>query len=137
MVDGGSLENCCTATYRGFESLRLREKEWQLVALATGCFGLLATGKLAFPVSTAGNSQVGPSGPTAAFYASQDPWLRDAGEAGIPPHHLRVSVVSGTHSLHPFQVRVPVQNLDRDPQKWAKMRVPFKFLDRDPRLTDS
>ena len=24
MVDGGSLENCCTATYRGFESLRLR-----------------------------------------------------------------------------------------------------------------
>ena len=24
MVDGGSLENCCTAMYRGFESLRLR-----------------------------------------------------------------------------------------------------------------
>ena len=25
MVDGGSLENCCTARYRGFESLFLRE----------------------------------------------------------------------------------------------------------------
>ncbi len=25
MVDGGSLENCCTARYRGFESLILRK----------------------------------------------------------------------------------------------------------------
>ena len=25
VVDGGSLENCCTATYRGFESLFLRK----------------------------------------------------------------------------------------------------------------
>ncbi len=24
VVDGGSLENCCAATHRGFESLRLR-----------------------------------------------------------------------------------------------------------------
>ena len=28
MVDGGSLENCCTATYRGFESLRLRKSDY-------------------------------------------------------------------------------------------------------------
>ena len=27
MVDGGSLENCCTATYRGFESLFLRQNK--------------------------------------------------------------------------------------------------------------
>lgn len=27
MVDGGSLENCCTETYRGFESLRLRKAD--------------------------------------------------------------------------------------------------------------
>ena len=26
VVDGGSLENCCTATYRGFESLSLRRE---------------------------------------------------------------------------------------------------------------
>lgn len=26
VVDGGSLENCCTATYRGFESLSLRKE---------------------------------------------------------------------------------------------------------------
>ena len=31
MVDGGSLENCCTATYRGFESLRLRKNSHLLL----------------------------------------------------------------------------------------------------------
>ena len=32
MVDGGSLENCCTATYRGFESLFLRKKRQRIRA---------------------------------------------------------------------------------------------------------
>ena len=34
VVDGGSLENCCTATYRGFESLRLRFLKRLAVILA-------------------------------------------------------------------------------------------------------
>ena len=36
MVDGGSLENCCTATYRGFESLSLRKEI--LKKHPQGCF---------------------------------------------------------------------------------------------------
>ena len=38
MVDGGSLENCCTERYRGFESLRLRELGRQLVAFCDRLF---------------------------------------------------------------------------------------------------
>ena len=54
MVDGGSLENCCAATHRGFESLFLRKKK---VKSQTSSLGLAFYFLLASPPQAGGMSE--------------------------------------------------------------------------------
>ena len=61
MVDGGSLENCCTATYRGFESLRLRFSS--LITCRQWKAGLYLLGWAAWPFSVVPET----ARPTAPF----------------------------------------------------------------------
>ena len=62
VVDGGSLENCCTAMYRGFESLFLRKKEWHRSA-SCGAFLMGGPLKACFHKARLVKKHRGPSGP--------------------------------------------------------------------------
>ena len=66
MVDGGSLENCCTATYRGFESLRLRTQI--LIAMKKTLILVLAAAAMMFAGANASAQIALGVGPATRFY---------------------------------------------------------------------
>ena len=148
MVDGGSLENCCTARYRGFESLFLRTV-WNAAGCVSNRLFLDSGGSQAClddvrsqkqPLSRSDNSYI----PSSAGLRGERP--RDAApwnppkKRDTPPSqpqpskhltlsHLRKSSVTFCHTY--FQQTPQYQSFSR-PSKNQHRKPPTQNIDPKP-----